>query len=373
MTTAIIPTFLPICSMRQTISKTEYHGKVLLNGLKLANYRLQRFIGYPEREVHSRHIDTNRICCPNIRVVRKYIPSLGRLVDLPVPCGRCMWCRHKNQNKLIFRMYQHCRVYNNCLYLTLTYDEQHVSSDSEVLRSDITKWLKRVRKFACDKTISYYYVCEKGDLFKRPHFHVLLFWNGLIDKVLMASICTSAWKSHKRTIAHLSDLYDIDSLSRAGNVYVDYCNTTGENDVSTAILSYVSKYVSDNTKHLLFRSWSHHLGYDILSVDMDLVNKLMYLRCIEYMPKDKVYSVAIPQYYKNILFSDAERACFFNDYLLSDEYKDMMSLTFDENRINQVSNAYEKYKQRCENAYRARLKKKREKYFRDTGKLILDS
>lgn len=354
------------------ISKSEYNKRLLTNGKKMQNFRIQRLVGYPEREIHSRSADTNRICCPNTQVIRKYIPSLGKLVELPVPCGRCLWCRHKNQNKLIFRMYQHCRVYNKCLYITLSMDEHHVTTDPVQLRRMITNWLKRLRKFACDKTISYYYVCEKGDLFKRPHFHVLLFWNGSLSKDVMASACTACWKSFVTSISKLSDLSIIDKLTPTGRVWIDYCETNGTNDVSSAILAYVSKYLSDNTKMLLFRSWSHHLGYDILSVDMDLVSKMMYLRCIEYMPKDKVYSVAIPQYYKNILFTDAERACFFNDYLLSDEYKDMMSLTSDEYRINQVSNAYEKYKERCDNAYRARLQKKKRRYYNETGILVLD-
>lgn len=366
-------------NLHKWIGEKRHTEKVLLSGAKRLSYIGKRLTGYPQREVVPQNLDNKvRICCPNIQIVRKYIPALGRLVDLPVPCGHCMWCRHKSQNKLIFRLYQHARVNNNCIYVTLTYDEFHRTEDPVELRKDITNFLKRFRKRRHDKTISYYLVCERGDLFSRPHFHMLIFWNGPASKSDVFRDVVYSWVASVRnyTFSDLSDLLRLDSLfepSPIGHVDVDFCESANGNDVSTAIMAYISKYVSDNTKHLIFRSWSNHLGFDILSVDYDLVQKMMYLRMIDYMPSDKVYSVAIPQYYKNILFTDSERACFFNDWLLSPEYEEMKSLTDGTNyKYRLAKDAYDRYVDRCNKAYQYRLKKKKRKYFRDTGKLLDD-
>lgn len=63
------------------------------------------------------------------------------------------------------------------LFLTLTYDDQHLSFDSQgngcVVKRDVQLFLKKLRK----KTpkIRYYLVAEYGTRTYRPHYHVILF------------------------------------------------------------------------------------------------------------------------------------------------------------------------------------------------------
>lgn len=59
--------------------------------------------------------------------------------------------------------------------ITLTYDEKHLPPDGGLLPSDLTKWLKRIRKELYPKKLRYYAVGEYGDENFRPHYHVALF------------------------------------------------------------------------------------------------------------------------------------------------------------------------------------------------------
>lgn len=321
---------------------------------------------HPERECKPQS-DEPKLSCPYARIIRKYSKPLARLVTIPVPCGHCTLCKHHSQNALIFRLFNHAKMYKHCVFVTLTYNDEHYTENVEELKDDITKFIKRFRKAFDDRTMSYYMVCERGDLFNRCHFHLLLFWNGDSDYLRVCSLIQIKWMSKPRNSTpvqeEIAEAFGISPfITPIGFTYFE--DVVGENgQISTEIMAYVSKYVSDNVKKLVFRSWSLGLGRDILSTDPDLVNKMIHHKVIQYMPKDKVYSVAVPTYYKDKLFSQSEKDVMFNDYLVSSDYTDFMRICTDENLRRQIFDSYLAYEKRCLERYEARkqLKKQRKR------------
>lgn len=317
---------------------------------------MRRVTGYPEREAMSTDDNFFQTSCPYSKVIRKYIPAFCKTVSMVVPCGHCLRCKHHSQNQLIYRMYNHNKVYTNCLYVTLTYNNEHYTDDVVVCRDDITRFLKRLRKRLADRTFSYYLVCERGDLRNRLHFHLLIWWNGLSSKDFVISSVRECWSDRVRCSEGLEDLSS--ERTPIGFVYID---DSVNNSNSSSIATYISKYVSDNIKKVQFRSWSHGLGLDILSIDDDLVRKFSFLRSIQYMPKDKMYRLGIPKYYYNKVFSQSERDCFFADYLVSDYAKKMLDFIKDDEKRSIALASYMKYEERSINAYKLRCAEKAKK------------
>lgn len=334
---------------------------IIEKGFQHSNYVLQRICGYPSRDGIQLRDNVFQNCCPYCKVIRKYIPSFQKTVSMVVPCGKCLICQHHKQNQLIYRMYNHNKVYKNCIYVTLTYNNEHYCDNPDVCRDDITKFIKRLRKQLCDRTFSYYLVCERGDLRNRLHFHLLLWWNGLAPVEYVCNLVRSCWYAPLRDLSKLSDvLSDVSMLEKlpSSPIGIVYIDTSVNTSNSSSIASYISKYVSDNIKKVMFRSWSHGLGLDILSIDDDLVQKFSFLRSIQYMPKDKLYTIGIPKYYYNKIFKKSVRDCYFYDYLMSDYASKMLDYVKDDHQRQVTMANYMKYEERAINAYRLKCAKK---------------
>lgn len=96
-----------------------------------------------------------------------------------VPCGKCPDCLNARVNSWVFRLMQEDRVHFTSMFVTLTYDNNHVPlTDSKLMtlvKSDVQKFLKRLRKNTKRKSIKYYAVGEYGGRTRRPHYHLILF------------------------------------------------------------------------------------------------------------------------------------------------------------------------------------------------------
>jgi len=60
-------------------------------------------------------------------------------------------------------------------FVTLTYDNQHLPSDGELVPKHITNFFKRLRKLLTGRKIRYFACGEYGEKSNRPHYHALLF------------------------------------------------------------------------------------------------------------------------------------------------------------------------------------------------------
>lgn len=109
---------------------------------------------------------------------------------LTVPCGKCPACLHARSSAWVFRMEQENKRHSHSLFVTLTYDYDHVplspSGRMSLRKKDFQDFMKRVRKRAGKGRVIKYYACgEYGSQTFRPHFHAIMF--GVTESEVRAS------------------------------------------------------------------------------------------------------------------------------------------------------------------------------------------
>lgn len=184
---------------------------------------------------------------------------------LSVPCGKCPACKANERQEWVFRLQREFEVSSFGLFVTLTYDDEHLPS-SGVSKRDVQLFLKRLRKHFNSNELRYYIVSEYGDNTHRPHYHGLFFhktqqndlrtiydiyegsWkNGFcyFGKVELASIvyCTKYCLKKKHVPAHMNSNFRLVSKMNGG-LGVNYLNSMYNFHVE----NYNYKFVSYNGK-----------------------------------------------------------------------------------------------------------------------------
>ncbi|WNK14856.1 MAG: replication initiator protein [Microvirus sp.] len=97
-------------------------------------------------------------------------------VDLPqvnVPCGRCIGCRISRAKEWAARLADEATLHSDVWFLTFTYSDEHLPANRSLSKETMQKAIKRMRK---NIGLFRYYLCgEYGDLFGRPHYHMICF------------------------------------------------------------------------------------------------------------------------------------------------------------------------------------------------------
>lgn len=123
----------------------------------------------------------------------------ARAAVTPFPCGRCLPCRINKSREWKHRIMLESYPNSENLFVTLTYDEENIPPDSSVQKSDIQKYLKRLRKEIGQ--FRYFVVGEYGDQSWRPHYHLALF--GVSP--LMAYYLKEKWGKGQIHIGEISE------------------------------------------------------------------------------------------------------------------------------------------------------------------------
>lgn len=110
------------------------------------------------------------------------------------PCGKCINCRAKSRQEWVFRLRMEYQASDFGLFVTLTYDDEHLPPDGVNIR-DVQLFLKRLRKHWKSQTLRYYICSEYGDHTQRPHYHALLFFNGIERTSSLYDIITDSWQN----------------------------------------------------------------------------------------------------------------------------------------------------------------------------------
>lgn len=117
------------------------------------------------------------------------IGSLGQFKEIDpeaikIPCGKCIGCRLDQSRAWADRMMLELDRTKKGIFLTLTYDNEHVpfTTDEEgsfgaltLCKRDFQLFFKRLRKQFADKDIRFYAVGEYGSSSLRPHYHAVIF------------------------------------------------------------------------------------------------------------------------------------------------------------------------------------------------------
>jgi hypothetical protein len=146
-------------------------------------------------------------------------------VETRVPCRNCIGCRIRRSCDWGIRCVHEASLYENNCFITLTYRDECLPPNYELVHYDWQCFMKRLRdKFG--NGIKAFMCGEYGEKYKRPHFHAILFNVDFDDKRIIAA--------KKDYVLYGSQT--LDDLWMRGFTSVGTCNFT------TA--AYVAKYVT---------------------------------------------------------------------------------------------------------------------------------
>lgn len=208
--------------------------------------------------------------------------------SLKVPCGKCAYCLVNRRAQWVFRIEQEMRTQKYPGYfLTLTYDEKHVSRADDGRLSlrfrDLQLYFKRLRK--AKHYVKYVAVGEYGSKGGRPHYHLLL-WTDATPQFLQEN-----WKSSKDgsimgridfgQITVRSAMYCLKYILQPKVLVNDSIEKTRAQFSRGIGLGYLSTAVYD------FHTW-------------DYENPIMHSRL-------DGHRVSLPKYYKDKIFTPHQR------------------------------------------------------------------
>lgn len=114
------------------------------------------------------------------------------------------------------------QLHDENIFLTLTYDNEHLPQDESINVRHFQLFMKRLRKKYPGKKIRYFHCGEYGEKLSRPHYHAIIFNHDFKDK--------------KRYNKHLFHSEELDDLWQKG-----LC-TIGE--VTFESCAYVARYIT---------------------------------------------------------------------------------------------------------------------------------
>lgn len=92
------------------------------------------------------------------------------------PCGKCNVCRVQRSNQWALRCMHELKQYGNkAVFVTLTYNEENLPKNKTLVKDDLQKFWKRLRKNLKGRKISYFACGEYGSRYDRPHYHAIIF------------------------------------------------------------------------------------------------------------------------------------------------------------------------------------------------------
>jgi len=141
-----------------------------------------------------------------------------------VPCGKCVGCRLERARMWSIRCVHEASLYQKNCFITLTFDDQHISKNGSLIKKDFQLFMKRLRK-AYGEKIRFFHVGEYGSQLQRPHHHACIFNHDFEDKILF-------------TIRNNVKLYVSSQLEKLWN-HQGFC-TVGE--VTAESAAYIAGY-----------------------------------------------------------------------------------------------------------------------------------
>lgn len=113
--------------------------------------------------------------CLSPRRITKNLDPVKFPDGLLVPCGQCMHCRLLRREAWCLRIIHESSFWDSCIFFTLTYNDEHLPDNCSLVKSDLQKFFKRLRKNLGKRRIKYYAAGEYGEKTGRPHYHVICF------------------------------------------------------------------------------------------------------------------------------------------------------------------------------------------------------
>lgn len=206
--------------------------------------------------------------CTNPILLLKNIDRKEYPEGLNVPCGKCLNCRIKKRKEWSLRMLHELDYHKDSSFITLTYDNNHMPENKTLVKSDLQKFFKRLRKNLGDRKIKYFACGEYGEpsrviqkgLYKyvsegeRPHYHCIIF--GLSIRPEDQLIVNSSWRLGNVDFG----LAEPDSINYVAQ-YIDK-KYSGDKEIS--------EYISKNRINV-FRLLSLGIGSQFVTSNSDIL------------------------------------------------------------------------------------------------------
>jgi len=242
-------------------------------------------------------------CDNRLLVIKRGSIVKGKLYneDILVPCGKCYNCKKRRIDTWVFRLQKEEETSFSSYFVTLTYGNENLPISQNGLPTldirDLQKFFKRLRKYEKgNNNIKYYAAGEYGSKRKRPHYHIILFNVKNIENIY------KAWTT--------KEFYGIKTEERGfiGEVHIG--------NVSNDSIAYTAKYIDKPTRIPMFSgddrakefsTMSNGLGSNYLTPEIykyhhERLNQL-------FIEKEGGYNIALPSYYRNLLFNEDEKKC----------------------------------------------------------------
>lgn len=133
--------------------------------------------------------------------------------EINLPCGQCIGCRIEKRESWTTRLCAEAKMHERTIFLTLTYDNEHLPADHSLNHRHWQQFAKNLRKRI--GPFRFFMSGEYGDRTSRPHYHALLFGVDPPDAVRVNSVrakhqlysspaISSAWGKGNAFYGHFS-------------------------------------------------------------------------------------------------------------------------------------------------------------------------
>lgn len=245
--------------------------------LPAVNQLVQKLVGYMMKCVSPLHIKHKL----GIRIYRDKFGNPTAYLE--VPCGKCIACRVNYSSIWSARLMHELSYWDKSMFLTLTYDDEHIPLKGSLFKRDLQLFFKRLRK-ASGRKFKYYACGEYGDAGQRPHYHMVLFgfdYSSIQDRRMIKAV----WQR-----ANIHTGYNFGTVTR------DSCRYTCD---------YIMKaYISGNDKAKFFEETGREPPFRVSSLGIgkrycldnaELLKKRLY--CLN----PDGHKVPLPRYYRTLL------------------------------------------------------------------------
>lgn len=108
---------------------------------------------------------------------------------MTVPCGKCIGCKMDKARDWSVRIQNEAKMHDESVFITLTYDDEHLPEDRQLHKKDVQNFMKRLREYIKPDKVRYFLCGEYGDTFMRPHFHIICFGLSKFDARVFKDHC----------------------------------------------------------------------------------------------------------------------------------------------------------------------------------------
>jgi len=129
------------------------------------------------------------------------------LKEIKLPCGKCPECQKDYYTQWAVRGSRELARWDSSVFITATYDKEHLPPDNSLKKKHVQDFIKRVKKYfnsTADNPIRQTYCGEYGTQTNRPHYHCVLYNCDFLDRkkhyktdqghqVYISKILTGLW------------------------------------------------------------------------------------------------------------------------------------------------------------------------------------